>query len=54
MRRHCLNLSIDGWLTNSCGLLFHSLMALGKNENFVGVDAGESLVEAISAASGAC
>ena len=32
VRRHCLNLSTDGWPTNSCVLLFHNLTALGKNE----------------------
>ena len=31
VRRHCLNLSADGWITLSCVLLFHSLMALGGN-----------------------
>ena len=33
VRRHCLNLSTDSWLTNYCVYLFHSLMALGNNEN---------------------
>ena len=31
--RHCPNLSTEGWLTNYCVFLFHSLVAMGKNEN---------------------